>query len=396
MKKYIKRNLEAELSEYLEIFPVTAILGPRQCGKSTLARQLLMAYPDSIFLDLEDDRDLQKLNDPFLFFKLNKDKLVCIDEIQRRPELFPMLRTIVDKADRGGQLLILGSASRELIKQSSESLAGRIGYLELTPFNFTEPTNCDISTLWLNGGFPRSILVKSHRTSYLWRSNFIQTYLERDLPQLGYNIPAKTLKRLWVMLAHLNGQVLNSSQLGKSLGISHTTLRKYVDILCQTYMVRLIQPYIVNTKKRLIKSPKIFIRDSGILHTLLGIKSQNDLLGHPNYGYSWKSFIVEQISSTLNDWKINFYRTAEGSEMDLVLTNGIKKICVEIKAATSPKVTRGFWNAVDTIDPDITYIIAPIEGAYYYKENVIVSSLDHFIANMTNNENTEYTEEYRI
>ncbi len=379
MNNYIERRLEKTVKEYFQIFPVTALLGPRQCGKSTLARRILSKLANTVFLDLEDDRDLQKLSEPALFFEMNQKKLICIDEIQRRPDLFPILRSIVDKNNSSGQLLILGSASRELLKQSSESLAGRIGYLELTPFLCNEPTDHNITDLWLRGGFPRSLLAESNKSSFIWRKNFIQTYLERDLPLLGFNIPASTLKRLWIMLAHSSGHLLNSSQLGKALGVSHTTLRKYVDLLCQTYMVRLVEPYIMNTKKRLIKTPKLYIRDSGILHCLLGIENYNELLGHPIFGFSWEGFVVEQIFNNFSDWETHFYRTADGSEMDIILTKGDQKIGVEVKASTAPKLTKGFWNAISALDLKQVRIIVPIEGSYPIRKNVIVSSLNHFL-----------------
>ncbi|MCK5809280.1 ATP-binding protein, partial [bacterium] len=329
MTKYIQRNLETNINEFLTIFPVTAILGPRQCGKSTLARKIVASFPDAVFLDLEDATDRQKLSDPKLFFEINRGKLVCIDEIQLTPNIFTVLRRIIDERGENGQLLVLGSASRDLIRQSSESLAGRIGYLELTPFLVPEVPQYEISDIWLRGGFPRSLLASSERASFIWRTNFIQTYLERDIPSLGFAIPAQTLKRLWTMIAHSSGSILNSSKLGSSLGVSHTTLRKYIDLLSQTFMVRLLEPLEANVKKRLVKSPKIYIRDSGILHTLLDIENRNDLLGNPIFGNSWESFVVEQIITKFPDWKPTFYRTAAGSEMDLVLSRGNRRIGIE-------------------------------------------------------------------
>jgi predicted AAA+ superfamily ATPase len=379
MTQYIERSLENDIKEFLQIFPVTTILGPRQCGKSTLARKIVRSFPHAVFLDLEDATDRQKLADPKLFFETNKNKLVCIDEIQLTPTLFSVLRTIIDERGENGQLLVLGSASRDLIRQSSESLAGRIGYLELTPFLAPEVPEYETSNLWLRGGFPRSLLASSERASFLWRKNFIQTYLERDIPALGFDIPAQMLKRLWTMIAHSSGSILNSSKLGTSLGVSHTTLRKYIDLLSQTFMVRLLEPLEANVKKRLVKSPKIYIRDSGVLHTLLDIENKNDLLGNPILGNSWETFVVEQIITQFPDWKPTFYRTAAGAEMDLVLSRGNKRIGIEIKAASTPKVTKGFWSAIEDLKLEKTWIISPIHESYFIREDVRVSSLEEFL-----------------
>jgi len=380
MKNYIRRFLENDLLKYLKNFPAVAILGSRQCGKSTLAHEIASRYHDNvIFLDLEDDSDLQKLENPKLFFSINKEKLICIDEIQLKPDLFPILRTILDKNKRNGQLLILGSASRDLIKQSSETLAGRIIYLELTPFTINELKENDLSNLWLRGGYPRSILASDEKMSYIWRKSFIQTYLERDIPQLGFNIPAQTLKRLWVMIAHSTGQILNSSKLGESLGVSHTTLRNYIDLLTQTFMIRILEPLNINIKKRIVKSPKIYIRDSGILHALLGIEDKNDLMGNPIFGNSWESFAVEQIASTLPDWEISFYRTSSGAEIDIVLTKGTKRIGVELKTSSAPKVTKGFWNVIEDLNLSSVYIINPMDDFYKIHDIVTVSSLTNFL-----------------
>lgn len=376
---YISRDLESEIQKYLQTFPAVALLGPRQCGKSTLARKVVEQYPGAIFLDLEDESDLQKLEDVPLFFTQNKGVLICIDEIQLRPDLFPMLRTILDKHKRNGQVLMLGSASRDLIRQSSESLAGRIGYLELTPFLQSELKERDTFNIWLQGGYPRSILADSPESSFIWRREFIKTYLERDIPQLGFNIPAQTLKRLWTMIAHISGQILNSSRLGESLGVSHTTLRSYVDLLTQTFMVRVLEPLEVNIKKRLVKSPKVYIRDTGILHCLLGIENTNDLMGHPIYGNSWESFVVEQICAQMTGWDAAFYRTSAGAEMDMVLSKGSKRIGVEIKVSSAPKVTKGFWNAFEDLGLEKAWIIAPVESSYAIHEKVKVANIREFI-----------------
>lgn len=377
MQGYIFRKIHQELNAYLDEFPVVALLGPRQCGKTTLAAEYTSGFDNTVYLDLETPSDLRKLHDPELFFRLHRDKLVCLDEIQHKPEIFPVLRSIVDQHRRNGQLLILGSASRDLIKQSSESLAGRIAYLELTPFLYTEiwSMESEVVKIWSRGGFPRSFLAKSDQSSVRWRANFIRTFLERDIPQLGFNLPAATLGRLWRMLAHNQGQVLNSSNLGRALGVSHTTIRSYLDLLEQTFMLRILRPYQANIQKRLVKSPKIYIRDSGILHALLDIETSADLLGHPVYGASWEGFVIEQVLAEFPDWQPWFYRTAAGAALDLLLTKGQRRIAVECKASTAPTVSKGFWNAVEDLQIEHAWILAPVKDAYPLAEHVSVAPL---------------------
>ena len=381
--KYIPRQLEYELQECLQDFPVVALLGPRQCGKSTLVKALIRDRGDAVYLDLERPSDLHKLREPELFFAGTGGKLCCLDEIQRVPELFAPLRSIVDGESRNTQFLILGSASRDLIRQSSESLAGRIAYLELSPFLLSEISgNYPFRTLndiWLRGGFPESLLARTDTASRRWRENFIRTFLERDIPQLGVHIPARMIQRVWQMCAHNQGQLLNSSQLGSSLGVSHTTLRSYIDLLEQTFMIRVLQPFSVNIKKRLVKSPKIYLRDTGILHALLAIDRYDDLLGHPVFGASWETVVLENIIATLPDWQPFFYRTAAGAEIDLLLVRGTRRIAIECKASTTPSVTRGFWNALDDLNVESATIIAPVKESYPFKKNIMVSSLHDFI-----------------
>ena len=385
--KYLKRKLHKELIDCLNNFPAVAILGPRQAGKSTLAKMISNNFNNYLYLDLEKPSDLRKLSEPELFFDINKNKLICLDEIQRKPDLFSILRSVIDENRRNGQFLILGSASRDLIRQSSESLAGRIIYLELPPFLFSEiiQTEQDKKNLlrkfWLRGGFPRSFLAKNDKLSNIWRSNFERTFLERDIPQLGIHIPAETLRRLWKMCAHNHGQILNYSSLGKSLGLSHTTIHSYLDLLSQTFMVRILPPLEINLKKRLVKSPKIFIRDSGILHSLLEIESFDDLLGHPNYGASWEGMAMENIIAALLYWNIAFFRTSGGAELDLVITKGRKRIGIEFKASPAPKVSRGFWNAISDLQLQEAWIIAQVDEAYPIKKNVFIASLENFLDN---------------
>ena len=387
MDTFLPRNLYEIAKARLTRYPVVAVLGARQCGKSTIAKQLIRER-NSLYLDLESLADLNKLQDPEIFFEINKGQLICLDEIQRRPELFPVLRSIVDQRSRPGQLLILGSASRDLIRQSSESLAGRISYLELTPFYYPEvEASADsqevLRKLWLRGGFPRSYLAETEEDSFQWRTDFVKTFLERDIPQLGFNVPAMTMQRLWRMCAHSQGQLLNSSKLGDSLGLGHTKVRSYLDLLAQTFVIRILEPYHANVKKRLVKSPKIYIRDSGLLHNLLGLESLNDLLGHPVYGASWEGFVLENILTAFPDWNAFFYRTSHNTEIDLILEKGNRRIGIECKASSAPRVNRGFWNVVEDLELEKTWIIAPVDAPYLVRRNAVVSPLAAFLEELT-------------
>ena len=356
--------------------PAVALLGPRQVGKSTLARQLIKTFRNAIYLDLERPADLNKLRDPEAYFALHADKLICLDEIQRTPELFPILRSVIDERERNGQFLVLGSASPELIKQSSESLAGRISYIELTPLILKELGASSLRALWLRGGFPRSYLAPDDKTSFEWRLDFIRTFLERDLPQLGFSLSAKVIERFWRLCAHSHGQLLNQSKLGSSLGVSHHTIRSYIDLLEQTFVLRALPPYEANLKKRLVKSPKIYVRDSGLLHALLGLETQDDLFSHPCYGSSWEGFAIENILSLLPDWRASFYRTSSGSEIDLILERGQRRVAIECKASTSPEVGRGFWNALKDLEIEEAWIVAPVSESYPLGKGVTVVSIN--------------------
>jgi len=383
MSSYIPRNLTKKITVRLAGTPAVALLGPRQCGKTSLAKAILSIFPGSVYLDLERPSDLNKLSHPEAFFELHKESLVCLDEIQLRPELFPVLRSIIDESGRNGQLLILGSASRDLLRQSSESLAGRISYIELAPFNLSE-WDGNLNDLWLRGGFPRSLLHHSDKESLHWRFDFIRSYLERDIPKMGFVVPVKPLERLWRMLAHSQGQLLNYSKLGQSLGVTDHTVKHYIDILKETFLVRLLQPYEANLKKRLVKTPKGYIRDSGILHALFRIESMDDLLGYPEYGASWEGFALEQILSVVDpSWEPFFYRDSTGTEIDLILISGRKKMFIEFKASTSPSVTRGFWTALDIIKPDSAWIAAPIKEAYPYRNGVMIAPLKDILKSLT-------------
>lgn len=382
MHELIKRDLQLFVNENLSVFPAVAILGPRQCGKSTLVRMLYQDTDNYLYLDLQNPDDLNKLNEPGLFFRTNQHLTICLDEIQMVPELFSVLRSEIDRNRRPGRFILLGSASQEIIQKTSESLAGRIGLVELTPFTISElehEINYELNKLWLRGGYPDSYLALTDQGSILWRENFIRTYVERDIAQLGFQIPAMQLRRLLTMCAHNQGQLFNSSKLGESLGVTYQTVRRYIDLMEQTFIIRSLPPMEKNIKKRLVKSPKIYIRDSGLLHRLLQISDFNALMGNPVFGSSWEGFVVENIISSLRDCRFSFYRSATGDELDLIIERADKMLAVECKASTAPQVSKGFWNAIDTIQPDKTYIVAPVSSAYLFKPNVEVCGLSDFL-----------------
>jgi predicted AAA+ superfamily ATPase len=374
---YIPRLLEKNVEQALNESPAVAILGPRQCGKSTLARAVISGRPNAVHLDLERRSDVARLAEPELFFHAHANDLVCLDEIQRMPDIFPVLRSVIDDNRRNSRFLILGSASRELIRQSSESLAGRLMHLELSPFLLSEVARpgAGLQAYLLRGGFPLSLLAGSDAASMRWRQSFIRAFLERDIPQLGITIPASSIERLWRMCAHYHGQVLNLSQLGASLGVSHTTARAYVELLARTFMVRVQPPFLPSSAKRLVKSPKIYLRDTGILHALLDIETWDDLLGHPVFGHSWESMVIENVLAQMPGWRGSFYRTAKGAEIDLVLEKGNRRIAIECKASSAPEPTQGFWNALEDIGTREAWIVAPIEGSYPLARGVAVASL---------------------
>ena len=362
-----KRQINDELQQYLDEFPAVAILGPRQAGKTTLAQQLAQsqtsndgrpAAPPSIYLDLESPGDMAQLGDPAAFFAAHADRLLVLDEVQRMPGLFAVLRGVIDQRRRAGarsaQFLLLGSASIELLAQSSETLAGRLAYVELAPFVVTELPAAEAAApgaLWLRGGFPDSYLARSDAASLRWRQQFITTYLERDIPQLGPRIPAQTLRRLWTMLAYEQAQMLNAARLAASLGVSGQTIARYLDLLCDLLLVRRLQPWAKQSSKRLVKAPKVYVRDSGVVHALLGLGSQRDLLAHPVVGGSWEGWIIENLLACAPpNTEASYYRTAVGAEIDLVLgLPGGKLWAIEIKRSSAPTVSRGFHLACDDV-----------------------------------------------
>ena len=376
MSGYIERAISTKFRHALAYFPVLGLIGPRQCGKSTFVRHYFAKNDSFLYLDLENPADLAKLSEPLSFFEHNSERLVCLDEIQKKPDLFKILRGLVDKRKLPGQFIVLGSASPELLRQSSETLAGRIAYIELTPFVHDElHSSLSLNQLWLRGGFPRSVLAPDDTMSLWWRDEFIRTYLERDVPQWGFRIPSETISRLWRMLAHEHGQVLNSSRLAQSLGVSPPTIRSYIDILKSTYMIRSLPAFLPNLGKRLVKSPRVFIRDTGILHALSGLETFNCLLGHPCFGASWEGLVIENAIAALPDYRPHFFRTKDGAEIDLVLERGNKRIAIEAKASQAPTVTKGFWNAIKDVDPIATFVASPVSDSFPMKKDVMVCSL---------------------
>jgi predicted AAA+ superfamily ATPase len=375
----INRELTKDIKESLRHFPVVAITGPRQCGKSTLIRYLLESNEDRVYLDLERQSDLQRLDEAEWFFQSQKEKIICLDEIQRKPEIFPLLRSLVDEWRKNGSFIILGSASRDLLRQSSESLAGRISYKRLTPFLWSEiKTRNTLEHFLARGGFPGSFLAENDSVSMEWKENFIASFIERDLMQWTGSSPM-AVRRLWQMLAHLNGQTVNYSAIGNSLGVSNTTIKNYIDILQSTFMIDVVPPYIVNTGKRLIKSPKVYLNDSGIAAALLGLKDFNQLAGHPVFGSLWEGTVLANLRGHFPGTDIRFYRTSHGSEIDfLVFLSGVL-IAVECKASKSPVLSRGAYSAIADLKPDYTFIVAPLEEGYPVKKNVEVVSLEEMI-----------------
>lgn len=376
---YLSRVLEKQLVLALKNNPVTGIIGPRQCGKSTLAKHVLKHYANAVYLDLERPSDLQKLTDAEWFFTSQKDKLFCIDEIQRKPELFPLIRSLVDEWGQNGKMLILGSASRDLLRQSSESLAGRISYISLSPFLWEElTTTSSIENYLSKGGFPRSILSVDDDVSFKWREDFIGTFLERDLLQWS-GFSKETMRRLWQMLAHTNGQTVNYSLLGKSLGVSNVTVRNYIDLLEGTFMLQTLPPYISNLGKRMVKAPKVYISDSGITACLLQLQNFEQIMGSPVIGSLWEQMVLGNLKGHFQSAQFYYYRTSAGAEMDIVMKYKSKVFAIECKSSISPSLTRGAFNAIEDINPDKTFIIAPVELGWPFKPGIQVVSLTEII-----------------
>ncbi len=376
---YYHRSIEKDILESLEDFAVTAILGPRQCGKSTLAKYIISNIPNTIYLDLERPSDLNKLSDPEWFLTSNKGKLFCIDEIQRKPDLFPVIRSLVDDWEGKGHFIILSSASQDLIKQSSETLAGRVSYHRLTPFTWQEISNdYSMEDYLVKGGFPGSLLTTSMDISMRWRENFIITFIERDLLQWSAITP-QTMHRLWQMLAHINGQVLNYSALGNSLGVSNTTVKNYIDLLYGTYMVNVIQPYHSNAGKRVVKSPKIYISDPGIINSFTGILSFNQLSGHPSLGSVWETVVLHNLLASFPFVKFYYYRTSQGAEMDFVLKYGSKILAIECKASLSPSISKGNYISFKDTKAEKMLVVIPAKSGWEKDQNTKIVSIQEAI-----------------
>jgi predicted AAA+ superfamily ATPase len=388
--KYLDRVLAGEILRSLAEVPVTALLGPRQCGKSTLALRVLSGWKgETVYLDLERPSHLRRLRDPELFLVQQRGRLVCMDEVERAPDLFPVMRALVDDRALKLRFLLLGSAAPDLLRKSSESLAGRIRYHELTPFQWREARGVPARdrpafvTHWRRGGFPGSYLAATEPESVAWREEFVRTFLERDIPMHGGMAYSETIARLWRMAAHFHGQLLNGSKLGESLGISHTTVRNYLGLLERAYMLRLLPPFRANLKKRLVKAPKLFFRDSGILHSLLELEDQNALMGHPVVGASWEGWGIEQVVAALPRWRASFYRDSNGQEVDLVLDRGARRMAFEFKATLSPELTRGGRAAIGLLRPERAFVVCPMdESGYDLDPTVRVCGMDELLGDL--------------
>jgi uncharacterized protein len=389
----LKRRSANRLLTLLRSHPVVALVGPRQVGKTTLARTVgdELARTSS-YLDLERPSDRAKLADAELFLGKQARKLTVLDEVQRLPELFPVLRSLVDEriraGDKVGQFLVLGSASPELIRQSSESLAGRIAWLELSPFTLDEVERprrrADVDRLWWRGGFPDSFLAHDDGASFEWREQFVRTYLERDIPALGLKLPAARVQRLWQMLAHGQGDPLNAARLAAGLGVTGNTVRHYLDLLTDLFLVRQLQPWSGNSQKRLVKAPKVYVRDSGLVHALARVPDADALLGHPLCGPSWEGFVLEQTLAWLpSTWRASYYRSAAQAEVDLVLEGPKRQVlAIEIKRTLSPSLSKGFVNAFIDIGATQGFVVMPDGDRFPMRADVEALSLRDWIAEL--------------
>lgn len=376
------RLAQAHLTDLLAQFPAVVLLGPRQAGKTTLAFEAKSQHPNAYYLDLELPSAQRQLDDPEAFLQAHRHQLVILDEVQRQPELFAVLRSVIDQRRRdgemAGQYLLLGSASGVLLQQTSESLAGRVAQLELPPLQLREVfaptvTPIDMNSLWVRGGFPLSYLAADDAASLRWRDMFVATYLDKDIPALGPRIPSTTLRRLWTMLAHNQGELLDASKLAASLAISGQTVARYIDLLCDLMLVRRLPAWSGNVGKRLVRSPKVYVRDSGVVHALLGLQTLDDVLGHPVAGSSWEGFVIEQLLAAAPQAEASFYRTSHGAEADLVLQlrNGQTWV-VEVKRSSAPTVSKGFYLAAADVGATRKLLVAPVAEAYPMREGIEV------------------------
>jgi uncharacterized protein len=364
---------EKRIREAFVVHPVVSLLGPRQCGKTTLARAVAATEPTTFF-DLENPVDLQRLAAPMTALE-RLSGLVVIDEIQRRPELFSLLRVLVDRPESTVRFLVLGSASPALVKGASESLAGRVGFVDLGGLSLPEVGEAERDVLWNRGGFPRSFLATSDSASLQWRESFVRTFLERDVPQLGFTIPAETLRRFWTMLAHRHGQLWNSAELSRSLGFSETTARRYLDLLAGAFVVRVLPPWFENTGKRQVKAPKVFIRDTGVLHSLLQLGRLEDVLAHPKLGASWEGFVLEQILDAIPTRDAYFWGSHGGAELDLLVLRGGRRLGFEVKFSDAPTMTRSMHSALKDLSLDRLWVVYPGRVEYELQDRVSVTPL---------------------
>jgi predicted AAA+ superfamily ATPase len=376
-----RSHLLSRLRSGLKTSPAVAGRGPRQCGKTTLARQLT-DRSKSTYFDLENPVDLARLSEPMTALASLRG-LIVLDEVQRHPDLFPILRVLLDRKPVRARFLILGSASPELLRQSSETLAGRVAIVEMGGFTLEELESGQLDRLWLRGGFPRSFLARTDSASSAWREDFIRTFLERDLAQLGVRVPPGTMRRFWTMTAHYSGGIWNSSEIGRSLGDAHTTVRRHLDALSSALVVRVLEPWFANVGKRLVKSPKVYIRDSGLLHTLLGIGERRQLEGHPIVGGSWEGFVIEQLLAHLPKSDAYYWRTQAGAELDLLLFLKGRRIGVEIKRADAPKMTASMVSALNDLELHRLIVVYPGSTVYTLRPKVEVMSLAQCVAELT-------------
>ncbi|OGX33614.1 MAG: hypothetical protein A2787_00505 [Omnitrophica WOR_2 bacterium RIFCSPHIGHO2_01_FULL_48_9] len=375
-REQYKKHIEEALGRSRAV----ALLGPRQCGKTTLARELVDKDSPNYF-DLEDPSSLVGLADPKTSLSSLKN-IVVIDEVQRRPDLFPILRVLLDRSPLPAKFLILGSASPDLLQQSSESLAGRLEMIEMDGFGLSEVGQKEASRLWLRGGFPLSFLAKNDADSFAWRKSFIQAFLERDLRQQGINIPAVSLHRFWAMLAHSHGQIWNAAPFATSLGITEPTVRRYLDILTGVFMVRQIQPWYANIKKRQVKAPKIYIRDTGVLNSLLGLKTEAEVLRHPSCGASWEGYVIEEVIHSVEPDDVYFWATHQGAEIDLVFTKGGRMYGIEVKRADAPTMTPSMRIALEDLKLERIAVIYPGEKRYSLHKKINVVPLQTITGGM--------------
>jgi uncharacterized protein len=381
-RNFMKRTLYLEeIKKHFRVHTVCAILGPRQVGKTTLAKMYIEQHfpQDAYFFDLENPIDLARLENPMLALESLPQQLIVIDEIQRRPDLFPVLRVLADREHTKQKFLILGNASRDIIAQSSETLAGRIGYIELPPFSLFEVK--DSKKLWSRGGFPRSYLAETDQDSYVWRQSYITTFLERDIPNLGFNVPPQQMRRFWFMLAHYHGQIFSTHELSKSLAVSDHMVRKYLDILSGTFMIRILYPWFENLQKRQVKSPKIYFRDSGILHALLGITDDMQLQTYPKLGSFWEGFALEEIIRIFeaSSNECYFWATHADAELDLFIIKNNKRLGFEFKYTDAPKITKSMHIAQEDLNLDHLAIVYPGDQVFPLSDKISVYGLETIV-----------------